>query len=130
MVSCAEALAAPTKSASVRARKEPECRNRIGDNRVQLYPRFSFADAGCEPDRYRVHVSQPPLSPDAADRELEVQLQTELALAKAEREATTLRTSERRRARFRFLLIVLVLLAIAATFAYLSLQTLRSAFGA
>jgi hypothetical protein len=52
------------------------------------------------------------------------------ARMKAEREATTVRTSERRRARFRFLLIVLVLLAIASTFAYLSLQTLRSAFGA
>ena len=109
---------------------EAEFRNRTAGNRFQLYPTFSFADAGCEPDRYRMDVSQPPLSPDAADRELEVQLQTELALAKAEREATTLRTSERRKARFRFLIIVLLLLAIAATFAYLSLQTLRSAFGA
>jgi hypothetical protein len=99
-------------------------------NRFQLYPIFSCANDGCETDRYRVYVSQPPLSPNAADRELEVQLQTELALAKAEREATTMRTSERRSARFRFLLIVLVLLAIATTFAYLSLQTLRSAFGA
>lgn len=129
-MSCAEALAAPTKSPSVRTSKEAGCRNRMVRNHLQLYPTFSSADTGCEPDRYRVSVSQPPLSPDAADRALEVQLQTELALAKAEREATTLRTSERRRARFRFLLIVLVLLAIATTFAYLTLQTLRSAFGA
>jgi len=75
-------------------------------------------------------VSTPPLSPDPADRELEIELLTELALARAEREGTAVRVKERRWARVRFLLIVLVLALIAGTFIYLTLRSLRSAFGA
>jgi hypothetical protein len=75
-------------------------------------------------------VSTPPRSPDPADRELEIELLTELALARAEREATQVRAAERRWARVRFLLIVAVLMLIAGTLIYLSLRTLRSAFGA
>jgi|GEM_PF-2536988 len=97
---------------------------------IPLYPSFPFDVAGCQRDRYRSAVPLTPSEPTAADHSLEVQLQLELALAKAEREANTVRDSARRHARFRFIVIVLILLAMIGTFTYLSLQTLRSAFGA
>lgn len=75
-------------------------------------------------------VATPPLEPDQLDRELEIELLTELALARAERETAAVRERRKRWSRIRFLAITLVLAAIAATFIYLSLRSLRSAFGA
>ena len=84
---------------------------------------------GCVRDRYPERVSTS-IDPDAADLELAVQLQTELAIAKAEREAAAARASALRRARLRFVLIVLILAGIAGGLIYLTLSTLRDAFGA
>ena len=94
-----------------------------------MLPQVFLLGCGCERGRYPEAVGTS-IDPDAADLELAVQLQTELAIAKAEREAAAARASALRRARVRFLLIVLILAAIAGTLIYLTLSTLRDAFGA